>query len=241
MRKLWHHWYGKLLIALPIVLVALRDRVPGRGVVHGAVQLLHQRMPRDERLRRDLEDLGPPAGPLRQVPHRAGRRRTREGQGGGLREVYVHFAGEVKAPISVTRHVPDSTCGQSDCHRRRATYDRVVLRDVTTPAGARRPTSAAEAVAPSSSPPPGHPPAPLRRAGVGHAVRGPAQCARAPGRLHTSAAHQGASLHRLPRPRGARSHPREAHRESEVDGVLPAVPRRDTGPELLRDLPHAAP
>ena len=33
-----------------------------------------------------------------------------------LREVYVHFAGEVKAPIAVTRHVPDSTCASGDCH-----------------------------------------------------------------------------------------------------------------------------
>lgn len=33
-----------------------------------------------------------------------------------LREVYVHFSGEVKAPIAVTRHIPNSTCTASDCH-----------------------------------------------------------------------------------------------------------------------------
>lgn len=31
-----------------------------------------------------------------------------------LREVYVHFTGQVKAPIQVTRHIPNSTC--EECH-----------------------------------------------------------------------------------------------------------------------------
>jgi nitrate/TMAO reductase-like tetraheme cytochrome c subunit len=31
-----------------------------------------------------------------------------------LREVYVHFTGQVKAPIQVTRHIPDSVC--VSCH-----------------------------------------------------------------------------------------------------------------------------
>jgi nitrate/TMAO reductase-like tetraheme cytochrome c subunit len=33
-----------------------------------------------------------------------------------LREVYVHVTGEVKAPIAVTRHIPDSTCEDGGCH-----------------------------------------------------------------------------------------------------------------------------
>ena len=32
------------------------------------------------------------------------------------REVWVHFTGQVKAPIKVTRHVPDSACERSGCH-----------------------------------------------------------------------------------------------------------------------------
>jgi len=33
-----------------------------------------------------------------------------------LREVYVHVTGEVKAPISVTRHIVNATCQKSGCH-----------------------------------------------------------------------------------------------------------------------------
>ncbi len=33
-----------------------------------------------------------------------------------LREVYVHVTGQVKAPIAVTEHIPNSTCTASDCH-----------------------------------------------------------------------------------------------------------------------------
>jgi nitrate/TMAO reductase-like tetraheme cytochrome c subunit len=32
------------------------------------------------------------------------------------REVWVHFSGQVKAPIKVTRHVPNSSCERSGCH-----------------------------------------------------------------------------------------------------------------------------
>lgn len=32
------------------------------------------------------------------------------------REVWVHFTGQVKAPIKVTRHIPDSACMRSGCH-----------------------------------------------------------------------------------------------------------------------------
>jgi cytochrome c nitrite reductase small subunit len=32
------------------------------------------------------------------------------------REVWVHFTGQVKAPIKVTRHIPDSACLRSGCH-----------------------------------------------------------------------------------------------------------------------------
>ena len=32
------------------------------------------------------------------------------------REVWVHFTGQVKAPIKVTRHIPNSACMRSGCH-----------------------------------------------------------------------------------------------------------------------------
>ena len=32
------------------------------------------------------------------------------------REVWVHFTGQVKAPIKVTRHIPNSACERSGCH-----------------------------------------------------------------------------------------------------------------------------
>ena len=32
------------------------------------------------------------------------------------REVWVHFTGQVEAPIKVTRHVPNSSCERSGCH-----------------------------------------------------------------------------------------------------------------------------
>ena len=32
------------------------------------------------------------------------------------REVWVHFTGQVKAPIAVTRHIPNSACERSGCH-----------------------------------------------------------------------------------------------------------------------------
>jgi nitrate/TMAO reductase-like tetraheme cytochrome c subunit len=33
-----------------------------------------------------------------------------------LREVYVHFAGQIKKPIAVTEHIPDGTCASTGCH-----------------------------------------------------------------------------------------------------------------------------
>jgi len=32
------------------------------------------------------------------------------------REVWVHFSGQVKAPIKVTRHIPNAACDRSGCH-----------------------------------------------------------------------------------------------------------------------------
>jgi len=37
------------------------------------------------------------------------------------REVWVHFTGQVKAPIKVTRHVPNSSCERGGCHTTQVT------------------------------------------------------------------------------------------------------------------------
>jgi len=43
------------------------------------------------------------------------------------REVWVHFTGQVKAPIKVTRHIPDSACMRSGCHTSAQTSKTVSL------------------------------------------------------------------------------------------------------------------
>ena len=43
------------------------------------------------------------------------------------REVWVHFTGQVKAPIKVTRHIPDSACLRSGCHTSAQTSKTVLL------------------------------------------------------------------------------------------------------------------
>ena len=48
-------------------------------------------------------------------------------KGSALREVWVHFTGDVKAPIAVTKHIPDSTCTTSDCHPNGSVEDPLVL------------------------------------------------------------------------------------------------------------------
>src|SRR5665648_306219 len=32
------------------------------------------------------------------------------------RELWVHYSGQVKAPILVTRHIPNAACDRSGCH-----------------------------------------------------------------------------------------------------------------------------
>jgi nitrate/TMAO reductase-like tetraheme cytochrome c subunit len=49
-----------------------------------------------------------------------------------LREVYVHFTGQVKKPISVTEHIPDSTCRSSGCHEPGGGREPIVLAGVST-------------------------------------------------------------------------------------------------------------
>jgi nitrate/TMAO reductase-like tetraheme cytochrome c subunit len=67
-----------------------------------------------------------------------------EAKGSALREVYVHFTGQVKAPIAVTEHIPDSTCTASDCHPSGSVKDPLVLKSTSA-------ASATPAASPSAS------------------------------------------------------------------------------------------
>jgi nitrate/TMAO reductase-like tetraheme cytochrome c subunit len=63
-------------------------------------------------------------------------------KGSALREVWVHFTGEVKAPIAVTRHIPDATCSAADCHPTARIEDPLVLAPVSPAASAPASSSA---------------------------------------------------------------------------------------------------
>jgi nitrate/TMAO reductase-like tetraheme cytochrome c subunit len=49
-----------------------------------------------------------------------------------LREVYVHFAGQVKAPIAVTEHIPNGTC--VSCHPASRIPAKIALVTASSPA-----------------------------------------------------------------------------------------------------------
>ena len=136
MRKLWHHWYGRLLVigSLLLVVFAAASLAAASYTERSSfcISACHEMNPYGATWETSVH---------RQVPcvkcHiKPGAVELVKAKAAAMREVYVHFSGKVEAPISVTRHVPDSTCSQSGCHTRRATYDRVVLRDVATPPGA---------------------------------------------------------------------------------------------------------
>ena len=136
MAKLWRHWYGKLLIVGPIVLIvfAAASLVAASYTERSSfcVGACHEMAPYGATWKTSVHR----AVPCVKCHIRPGTVELVKAKAAALREVYVHLAGEVKAPISVTRHVPDSACSQGGCHARRATYDRVVLRDVGPPADA---------------------------------------------------------------------------------------------------------
>src|SRR5664280_1375110 len=135
MRKLWRHWYGKLLVVLPILLVVF-------AVASLAAASYTER---SSFCVSACHEMNPYGVTWKTSVHRnvacvkchikPGFVSLVKAKGSALREVYVHFAGEVKAPIAVTEHVPSSTCRESGCHSRSAAYDRVVLRTTTTLAG----------------------------------------------------------------------------------------------------------
>ena len=73
-----------------------------------------------------------------------------EAKGSALREVYVHFTGQVKAPIAVTEHIPDSTCQEGGCHAPGTIEDPASLPSasaVASPNPAARPARSAPPVA----------------------------------------------------------------------------------------------
>jgi len=74
-----------------------------------------------------------------------------EAKGSALREVWVHFTGQVKAPIAVTEHIPDSTCTASGCHPSGSVKDPLVLKSVAAAGAAAGTASPASSVAASSS------------------------------------------------------------------------------------------
>ena len=151
MRKLWHHWYGKLLIVLPVLLVvfATASLVAASYTERSSfcVSACHEMNPYGASWKASVHhDVA-----CVKCHIKPGVVELVKAKGSALREVYVHFAGEVKAPIAVTEHVPASTCSQSGCHSRRPSYDRVVLRAAPAmAAGSAGPTAAAGATASAS-------------------------------------------------------------------------------------------
>ena len=142
MRKLWRHWYGRLLIV----------GVLGLVVAAGASLAAASYTERSSFCVSACHEMAPYGATWKTSAHRGvacvrchikpGAVELVKAKTAALREVYVHFTGAGNAPIAVTRRVPDSTCSQGGCHTRRATYDRVVLRDVRAPAGTAGTSSA---------------------------------------------------------------------------------------------------
>jgi c(7)-type cytochrome triheme protein len=127
MKQLWRRRYGKLLLALPIAFL----------LFVGASLAAASYTERSSFCVSACHEMSPYGATWKTSVHhdvacvkchiKPGLVSLVKAKGSALREVYVHLAGEVKAPIAVTEHVPDSTCSQSGCHSRRTTYDRVVL------------------------------------------------------------------------------------------------------------------
>ena len=129
-------------------------------------------------------------------------------KGSALREVYVHFTRQDKAPIGVTQNIPDSTCEESGCHPAGTIKDPVPL------------TSASALASPN-------------------AAASPAGSAPPVAFSHAQHAKRVDPLHRLSLPGRAPQHRRPPLPRSDDDGLLPALPRRQTGIERVRDLPQA--
>jgi hypothetical protein len=64
----------------------------------------------------------------------------------------VHLTGQVKAPIAVTEHIPDSTCTASGCHPSGSVKDPLVLKSTAAAAAGAAAAAASPASSPAASP-----------------------------------------------------------------------------------------
>jgi len=135
MRKLWRHWYGKLLVFLPLVLIVLgaASLVAASYTERSSfcVTACHEMAPYGATWKTSVHQ----NVPCVKCHIKPGAVELVKAKGSALREVYVHITGEVKAPIAVTNHVPDSTCQLSGCHPQGTVSNNLVLRGTTPPAG----------------------------------------------------------------------------------------------------------
>jgi nitrate/TMAO reductase-like tetraheme cytochrome c subunit len=130
MRRLWARWYGKLLmiglvavVVLVVAAFAAANYTEDDGFCGTSchemnpyfVTWQHSKHHNVNCVRCHIQP-----GPVNLVKAKVS----------ALREVYVHFAGQVKAPIAVTRHVPNSTC--LSCHPAGKGVDPIKLSGVST-------------------------------------------------------------------------------------------------------------
>ena len=115
-RRFWSHWWGKLTVVVAVVLVLGAATL---GIASAFTESntfcgtsCHEMHPYYVTWQRSQHDsvncvtchIGPGLGNFLVAKFSA------------LREVWVHITGQVKAPIAVTRQIPDSVCQASGCH-----------------------------------------------------------------------------------------------------------------------------
>jgi NapC/NirT cytochrome c family, N-terminal region len=115
-RRFWSHWWGKLTVVVAVVLILGAATL---GVASAFTESnsfcgtsCHEMHPYYVTWQRSQHHsvncvtchIGPGIGNFLVAKISA------------LREVWVHITGQVKAPIAVTRQIPDSTCQASGCH-----------------------------------------------------------------------------------------------------------------------------
>lgn len=113
-RRVWSRWYGKLLV-LGLVVVA---------VLVVAAFAAARYTEDDHFCGTACHEMGPYYTTWQESKHsdvdcvrchiQPGAVEFVKAKTSALREVWVHFTGQVKAPIAVTRHIPNSTC--ESCH-----------------------------------------------------------------------------------------------------------------------------
>ncbi len=136
MRRFWSRWYGKLvvigLVAVIVLVVA----------AFAAAQYTED----DGFCGTACHEMNPYFATWQQSQHsdvncvrchiQPGTIQLIKAKTSALREVWVHFTGQVKAPIAVTRHIPNSTC--LSCHAPGKGVDPIKLPGVSTVAFSHR-------------------------------------------------------------------------------------------------------